>query len=97
MIPLNKWEMPTQINGWSMGYDSSQSCFYSLVSQSDQGDYVRVEFGQSKEVRVCKTADRSEATVPSRLAIPVNAHSAHLLDCITEGIFVVNGRGMLIN
>uniref|UniRef100_A0A914HRN2 Uncharacterized protein n=1 Tax=Globodera rostochiensis TaxID=31243 RepID=A0A914HRN2_GLORO len=54
MIPLNKWEMPTHISGWAIGLDRSN---FALLSQLEEHNYVRLEFGPTKEVYVLKISD----------------------------------------
>lgn len=52
LVPLNKWEMPSHISGWSLGAGSTN---FALLSQSEELHYIRLDLGPGNEVRVHQT------------------------------------------
>ncbi|KAH7700193.1 integrin-alpha FG-GAP repeat-containing protein 2-like protein, partial [Aphelenchoides avenae] len=84
VVPLNKWEMPAQISGWTIGLGSTN---YALISQTDQSHYVRLDFGPSKDVKVIQSKINEDAQC-TQFVVPPHPFSVRLIHCLAEKIIV---------
>jgi len=88
MIPINKWEMPAQISGWSIGLGEPN---FALFSQSDDdSDYfVRLELSGEMNISVIRTCTEKEVELP-QMILPRKTHYAELLNSMVSSIAVAN-------
>ncbi|MFH4975656.1 hypothetical protein AB6A40_002365 [Gnathostoma spinigerum] len=89
LIPLNKWEVPSQICGFAIG----QTCcgrVHALLSQSNQKYIIRIDFSQKNGVTIPQsmTSDGRE----SQLVIPVSPLYLSVLESMTRKIVVVTSE-----
>ncbi|KAI1718830.1 fcf1 domain-containing protein [Ditylenchus destructor] len=89
LVPLNKWEMPSQISGWSIGIDNSNQC-YALLSQYGQSHHVVLEFGATKEVRVVQPRRNDSRLYATQLFVPLTPTFATLFHSLAEKIIVAD-------
>ncbi|KAI1730376.1 fcf1 domain-containing protein [Ditylenchus destructor] len=89
LVPLNKWEMPSQISGWSIGIDGSNQC-YALLSQYGQSHHVVLEFGATKEVRVVQPRRNESKVHATQLFVPLTPIFATLFHSLAEKIIVAD-------
>uniref|UniRef100_A0AC35GKN5 PIN domain-containing protein n=1 Tax=Panagrolaimus sp. PS1159 TaxID=55785 RepID=A0AC35GKN5_9BILA len=86
LLPLNKWEMPSQISGWCIGFNGTYH--YLLLSQCDQSQYVTIDFGPSKEVRVQNSIIND--SIRTQLILSPRPQAADLAHCLAERIIIAN-------
>uniref|UniRef100_A0A914CCW3 Uncharacterized protein n=1 Tax=Acrobeloides nanus TaxID=290746 RepID=A0A914CCW3_9BILA len=90
LIPLNKWEMPVQISGWSIGFDST--C-YVLMSQAEQNQYIKIDFASAdKEVRAFASMINDGRVQSSQIIVPLQPYFVSLLHCLAERVIVVDSE-----
>lgn len=84
---LNKWEVPSQICGLSIGWTRSGR-IYALLAQLRQRYVVKIEFAQKHCMILPQSTNGDGGTY--ELDVPMNPMQVSLIGTLTNKIFVVN-------
>ncbi|KAI6205834.1 Integrin-alpha FG-GAP repeat-containing protein 2 [Aphelenchoides besseyi] len=89
LVSISKYEMPTQISGWSVGLSHD---IFAFLSQACQSHYIKLDFGPNKDVNIVASnmIDRRHATL---LFVPNEPFSICLMQSLVEKIVVVGEDG----
>uniref|UniRef100_A0A914ZE27 Uncharacterized protein n=3 Tax=Parascaris TaxID=6254 RepID=A0A914ZE27_PARUN len=84
---LNKWEVPSQICGLSIGW-TRNGRIYALLAQLRQRYVVKIEFAQKHCMILPQSTNGDGGTY--ELDVPMNPMQVSLIGTLTNKIFVVN-------
>lgn len=89
LIPLNKWEIPDQISGWSIGLGKPD---FALLSQAARNHYVKLEFGVLGDTIVYQSSIKVEDGAPSHLILPPNPLCMNMLHCLVSKVIIAQEK-----